>query len=316
MLLTGAKLVWVETRAELDRAINPRTAMLFFLNRYEPLGQIKREEWIRVGKERGVPLFNDAAADVPPAARFSEYLHQGFDLVAFSGGKGLRGPQASGLLLGRPDLIAAGRRAISPAHGHRPRDEGRQGRDHRLAGGRRAVPQAGPRRRMAAPGRPALSEMIDAARRDPRHERAARRPRDRQSCRPSVVLEWSRWHSKRSAEEVVQQLWDGDPRIAVLAEGERGLRIMVWTLRDDEHRIVAQTDSRDFQGCAVLNESLQPWLIDQPVTSPMTSVAGSRSLARTPLLGLELERCDLLLSSLALRSSSTAWRSSSAMVWA
>ena len=64
-----------------------------------------------------VPVFNDAAADVPPASRLSEYLHQGFDLVAFSGGKGLRGPQASGLLLGRPDLIAAGRRAISPQMG-------------------------------------------------------------------------------------------------------------------------------------------------------------------------------------------------------
>ena len=59
----------METRAELERAITPRTAMMFFLNRYEPLGQIKRDEWIRVGKEHAVPLFNDAAADVPPAGR-------------------------------------------------------------------------------------------------------------------------------------------------------------------------------------------------------------------------------------------------------
>ena len=115
--IAGARLVWVETRAELDRAITPHTAMMFFLNRYEPLGQIKRDEWIRVGKERGVPLFNDAAADVPPAGRLSEYVHQGFDLVAFSGGKAIRGPQSSGLLLGRADLIAAGRRAISPHMG-------------------------------------------------------------------------------------------------------------------------------------------------------------------------------------------------------
>ena len=71
ILLTGARLVWVETRAELDRAINERTAMLFFLNRQEPVGQIKREEWIKVGKERGIPTFNDAAADVPPVDRLS-----------------------------------------------------------------------------------------------------------------------------------------------------------------------------------------------------------------------------------------------------
>ena len=134
--------------------------MMFFLNRYEPLGQIKRDEWIRVGKEHGVPLFNDAAADVPPAGRFSEYVHQGFDLVAFSGGKAIRGPQSSGLLLGRPDLIAAGRRAISPQHGHRPRDESRQGGNHWLAGGRRTIPQARPRRGMARLG--------NASRRDDR----------------------------------------------------------------------------------------------------------------------------------------------------
>ena len=47
MLLLGAKLVWVETLAELEKSINPRTAMLFFLNRYEPLGQIKRQDWVR-----------------------------------------------------------------------------------------------------------------------------------------------------------------------------------------------------------------------------------------------------------------------------
>ena len=64
--IVGAKVVWVESRAELDQAINPRTAMMFFLNRHEPMGRLKRDEWIRVGRERGVPLFNDAAADVPP----------------------------------------------------------------------------------------------------------------------------------------------------------------------------------------------------------------------------------------------------------
>jgi L-seryl-tRNA(Ser) seleniumtransferase len=97
ILLTGAKLVWVETAADLEAALKSSTAMLFFLNRYEPLGRIKREEWIRAGKERGIPLFNDAAADIPPVARFSEYLNQGFDLVAFSGGKGLHWQPSSGL---------------------------------------------------------------------------------------------------------------------------------------------------------------------------------------------------------------------------
>jgi hypothetical protein len=56
---------------------------------------------------------------------------------------------------------------------------------------------------------------------------------------PQVVVEWSRWHSPLTADEVVGKLWDGDPRIAILAEGQHGLRIMVWTLRDNEHHVVA-----------------------------------------------------------------------------
>src|SRR4029077_15911924 len=99
-------LVWVERLAELEKAITPRTAILFYLNRYEPLGQIKRHDWIKAAKQHAIPVFNDAAADLPPASRLSEYYQECFDLVAFSGGKGLHGPQASGLLLGRADLIA------------------------------------------------------------------------------------------------------------------------------------------------------------------------------------------------------------------
>ena len=92
MLLVGTKIVWVENREELDRAINDRTAMMFFYNEMEPEGQIKRDEWIKVGKERNVPTFNDAASDTPPPERLSQYTREGFDLVAFSGGKALRGP--------------------------------------------------------------------------------------------------------------------------------------------------------------------------------------------------------------------------------
>src|SRR5512136_900242 len=94
--LNGARIVTVETRAELDAAIGERTAMMFFLNKAEPDGRIKRDEWIAVARERGIVSFNDAAADVPPREHLSLYVREGFDLVAFSGGKGLRGPQCSG----------------------------------------------------------------------------------------------------------------------------------------------------------------------------------------------------------------------------
>jgi len=103
----GIQLIEVETRPQLESAINPKTAMMLFLNNAENKGQVRRKEFVEIGKKAGVPTFNDAAADVPPPARLSEYVRLGFDLVTFSGGKGLRGPQCSGLLLGRRDLIEA-----------------------------------------------------------------------------------------------------------------------------------------------------------------------------------------------------------------
>jgi len=105
----GVRLIEVETADELRRAVNGRTAMMLFLNKYDHLGKIKREEFVTLGKEFRIPTFNDAAADLPPVGNLTKYLKLGFDLVAFSGGKALRGPQSSGLLLGRKDLIAAAR---------------------------------------------------------------------------------------------------------------------------------------------------------------------------------------------------------------
>jgi uncharacterized pyridoxal phosphate-dependent enzyme len=111
---TGVRLIEVETADDLERAVNPKTAMMLFLNLADPVGRIHAEEFVALGKKHGVPTFTDCAADVPPAANLSKYVKMGFDLVAFSGGKGLRGPQSAGLLLGRKDLIEAARLNTSP----------------------------------------------------------------------------------------------------------------------------------------------------------------------------------------------------------
>lgn len=102
----GVKMVEVETLEEYDQSFTPRTAMAHFFNAAEG-GQISREDWVRIAHKHGVPASNDAAADVPPKSHLWDYTNMGFDLVQFSGGKGLRGPQNSGLLLGRKDLIEA-----------------------------------------------------------------------------------------------------------------------------------------------------------------------------------------------------------------
>lgn len=103
---TGVKLIEIESRDDLHKAVNSQTAMMHFSNFANASGQIKVDEWVKLGKELKVPTFIDAAADTPPVSHLWDYANMGYDLIAFSGGKAIRGPQCAGLLLGRKDLVA------------------------------------------------------------------------------------------------------------------------------------------------------------------------------------------------------------------
>jgi L-seryl-tRNA(Ser) seleniumtransferase len=102
---TGAKIIEVETVEDVHRAINERTAAMHFQNFSDPDGQIRRADWLKLAHDANVPTFLDAAADVPPKSRLWEYANMGFDLIAFSGGKAIRGPQTTGLLIGRQEMV-------------------------------------------------------------------------------------------------------------------------------------------------------------------------------------------------------------------
>ena len=110
----GAKVVRVKTAKQLERAITDKTCMLWFLNAHTDRGEIKWEEFIALGKKHNIPTFIDCAADVPPVENLFRFTKMGFDLVAFSGGKGLRGPQSAGLLLGKREYIEAARMHTPP----------------------------------------------------------------------------------------------------------------------------------------------------------------------------------------------------------
>tara|TARA_A100001011_G_scaffold400004_1_gene511664 strand:+ start:11856 stop:13070 length:1215 start_codon:yes stop_codon:yes gene_type:complete len=110
----GAKLVKVKTAEELENAINEKTAMLWFLNANTDRGNIKWKEFVSLGKKHNIPTFIDCAADVPPVDNLFKFTRIGFDMVAFSGGKGLRGPQSAGLLLGKKEYIEAARLHTPP----------------------------------------------------------------------------------------------------------------------------------------------------------------------------------------------------------
>jgi L-seryl-tRNA(Ser) seleniumtransferase len=115
---TGAKIIEIETVQELEKAINEKTAMMWFLNSNAPMGKIQHEEWVAIAKKYKIPTMIDMAADVPPVSNLWKYNELGFDLVCISGGKAMCGPQSAGILMGRKDLIAAARLSAPPRGGN------------------------------------------------------------------------------------------------------------------------------------------------------------------------------------------------------
>lgn len=110
--LVGGKLVLVYSAEELANAINENTAMIYTTD----LGE-KLQKELAVAKDHKIPMLLDDAAGIPPADNAKLYAKMGIDLYCFSGGKGLSGPQCSGLLLGRKDLIEAALMNCNPREG-------------------------------------------------------------------------------------------------------------------------------------------------------------------------------------------------------
>jgi L-seryl-tRNA(Ser) seleniumtransferase len=120
---TGARLVEIGSKTgtelgELEAALSERTAcVVYFAGAHFAQGALPLEDVIACARARGVPVIVDAAAQIPPIANLWRFTRElGADLAVFSGGKGLRGPQSAGLVLGRPDLIAGCQANGSPNH--------------------------------------------------------------------------------------------------------------------------------------------------------------------------------------------------------
>src|SRR5437867_3041821 len=119
----GAGGVFVEvggregvTREEFEAALGPDTAGVYWVSDGVETG-LQLDEVIPIAHAHGVPVLVDASNTLPPAEHLHAFVDMGADLVAFSGGKGLRGPQGSGILVGRADLIRAARAQSAPVPG-------------------------------------------------------------------------------------------------------------------------------------------------------------------------------------------------------
>jgi L-seryl-tRNA(Ser) seleniumtransferase len=118
--VAGMRIVRVERREDFARAITPDTALIAALASWERRADRTPEvmlpqEFIDIGRKAGVPVLIDLAAELPPASNLTKYSDMGADLVVISGGKGLRGPQSTGILAGRKTLIDAARLHAYPA---------------------------------------------------------------------------------------------------------------------------------------------------------------------------------------------------------
>jgi len=212
--------------------------MLWFLNAHNFRGQIQYKGFLEVAKKYDIPTFNDCAADVPPVENLWKYTDMGFDLVAFSGGKGMRGPQSTGLLLGRKDLIEAARLSAPPRGDTVGRGmkvnkeeilammialENYLNRDHKkdwqlwekqiqhIASAVSKIPGVKPEIHV-----PDIANHV-----------------------PSLNVSWDENLVKTTPDEVRQRLRDGHPSIETVGGGE-SVNITTWMLNPGEERIVAQ----------------------------------------------------------------------------
>jgi D-glucosaminate-6-phosphate ammonia-lyase len=235
----GIRYIEIETAEELERAINERTAMLHFFNTNDPLGRIKLAEFAGLGKKHGIPAFNDIAADVPPLANLSRSIQLGYDLVAISGGKGLCGPQSSGLLFGRKELIQAARL-------HAPPNSDAIGRGMKVNKEEMLA--------MMVALELYLKRDHDADWREweKRVERIAAAVSPIAGVRtevfvpdihyrvPHLRIRWERGAIGTTPQQVAGELRDGEPSIEIRPVIPDGIELGVWMLRDGEDRVVAR----------------------------------------------------------------------------
>lgn len=235
----GTRFVEVETSDDLERAINDRTVMMLFFNANDPLGKIHAAEFAALGKKHNIPTCNDAAADVPPAENLSKYTKMGFDLVTFSGGKGLRGPQSAGLLLGRKDLIEAARLNASPYSDSIGR--GMKVNKEEMVGMLAAV-EVYLKMDHAAEWRDWEKRIKTIA--DSVNPISSVRTEtfvpEIANAVPHLRITWDEKALKITAKELTKKLLEGEPAIELRPGAKEGIEVAVWMLQPNEAPIVAR----------------------------------------------------------------------------
>lgn len=234
--MTGARLIEVESLAELEAAVSERTAMLLIFGDAGDRGTIPIPEMTAVGRRHGIPSLVDAAAERPDVP--NRYLAEGASAVAYSGGKCLRGPQASGLILGDKELLQAAFRNGAPHHSlGRPMKAGKE-----EVMGLLAAVEMWVRRDHAAEWRDWLRrlEVIGAAVRDlDTVETAVNEHTGRSNVAPGLNVTWDPEAVGLDGAGAARALSAGAPRIEVF-HGERSVEFNPYMMEKGEEEVAAR----------------------------------------------------------------------------
>jgi len=233
----GVNLVEVNGPEEMEKAINENTVMALFLNCANE-HSISHEEFVAIGKRKNIPVFVDAAADVPPVENLFRFQKMGFDLVTFSGGKMIRGPQSAGLLFGRKDLIEAARLNHSP-------HESPIGRAMKVNKEEIFGMYAALKAYLERDHKKEWQEWLNRAERIksvletvPSVKGSVKVNPGPANAFPSLQVEWDKTKLNKSVKEVLQALAEGTPKI-VAGGRDPHLSIGVVLLRPDQVDVVA-----------------------------------------------------------------------------
>ena len=241
--MAGVDFVEVDGPKEMERAINKNTAMALFFNGavswYDTPDSVTHEQFVEIARRHNIPTFIDAAADVPPMERLFMYQRMGFDLVTFSGGKIIRGPQSAGILLGRRDLIEAAKLNFNPYEA--PIGRTMKVNKEEIFGMYAAIKSYLERdhEREWKDWEDRCKQIAKAVERVPSVEAKIVVPSGPANEFPGLEVTWDQDQVTITPDEVIERLLGGRPRIEAGGGGEK-LGLSVVTLRQDQVSIVAR----------------------------------------------------------------------------
>src|SRR5262245_28718296 len=235
----GVRLLEVNSAQELEAAIGPRTAMIYiFAGPQADDGTPSYDEITRIARQKNIPVLTDAAAEVLTIPNV--HLQRGSTMVAYSGGKQLRGPQCSGLLLGRKDLVSAAWVHSAPHHGFaRNMKVGKE----EIIGALAAV-EIWVKRDHKAIWQSMLDQLNHITKRVspiPGITTEAREPAGLSNRSPGLSIRWDEAKLGITGQQISQILDTTDPRILVGASrgAQNGISITAFNLKPGDEKVIA-----------------------------------------------------------------------------